>query len=64
MFIRPVDLAIDTPGLLALDTAFATDRIYTVAATEASFTLVERAITPPLCKHFSLADELGEDPLW
>ena len=62
--IRPVDLPSDCASLLELDTAFITDRIYTLAATEASFTLVERAVTPPLRKHFSLAEELGEDRLW
>ena len=64
MIVRPVDLNTDRVGLLTLDTFFVTDRIYAVAATAASFALIESAVTPPLCKYFSLADELGDDRLW
>ena len=48
MLVRPIALPIDRAGLLALDTAFVTDRIYQVRAEAVSFALVETAIIPPL----------------
>ena len=62
--IRPVVLPRDSVQLLALDTSFTTDRMYTVQAHAASFTLVEQAVASPIRKTFPLADELGDDRLW
>ena len=64
MLVRPIALPIDRAGLLALDTAFVTDRIYQVRAEAVSFALIETAIIPPLHKSFPLQDELGNDRLW
>ncbi len=62
--IRPVNVPRDRARLLALDTSFVTDRIYTVQASAASFTLVEQAVAPPIHKAFPLDDDMGDDRLW
>lgn len=62
--LRPVRLPADEQALLRLDTSFVTDRIYRVASTPASFTLIEEPISPPLRKSFDLASELGAERLW
>jgi ribosomal protein S18 acetylase RimI-like enzyme len=64
MLIRPVHLPADRSALLRLDTSFTTNRVYHVQATPLSFTLMEKAVQPPLCKAFSLADELDAERLW
>lgn len=62
--VRPVRLPEDHAALVQLDSSFTTDRVYRVAATPTSFTLVEEAVAPPLRKDYPLDDELGEDRLW
>lgn len=48
----------DRASLMALDTSFTTDRIYSLQRTGRSFSLEEVAISPPVSKSYRLADDL------
>jgi GNAT superfamily N-acetyltransferase len=52
----------DREPLLALDTAFTTDRIYCVVATERSFALETAVVTPPLRKAYDLTEHIDHLP--
>lgn len=58
MNIRPVVWTADIPALCALDTSFATDRIYAVDRQPLAFTLTEREISPLTKTVCNLADEI------
>jgi GNAT superfamily N-acetyltransferase len=45
----------DQAHLTRIDTAFATDRIYDVHSSPQGFTLVERAVAPPLIKRYDVS---------
>jgi ribosomal protein S18 acetylase RimI-like enzyme len=62
--IRPIRLPEDQGAVLQLDTSFTTERIYRVAATALSFTLVEESIQPALYKSFALTDEFETERMW
>lgn len=57
--LRPVRWPADRAALLALDTAFVTERIYQVQGDEWSLALAETVVAP-LHKAFPLADELAD----
>jgi GNAT superfamily N-acetyltransferase len=48
----------DREGLLALDTAFTTDRIYRIVAAKRSFALETAVVTPPLHKAYDLTEHI------
>lgn len=59
--VRPVEWPRDAEAIAALETAFTTDRIYQVERQPLGFTLVERAVVPPLTKSVChLAEEIEE----
>lgn len=62
--IRPVNLPTDRAALLALDCSFVTERVYRVARSTDSFSLIEERVSSPLRKVFPLADDLGTARTW
>jgi hypothetical protein len=60
--VRGLQWPDDREGLLALDTAFTTDRIYHVVATERSFVLDTVVVTPPLRKAYDLQEHVDQLP--
>jgi ribosomal protein S18 acetylase RimI-like enzyme len=52
----------DRQAILALDTSFATERVYRVVGTAQSFALHDTAIAPPLHKIYDLASEVERFP--
>lgn len=60
--LRALQWPDDREGLLALDTAFTTDRIYRVVATEQSFVLETVVVTAPLRKAYDLTEHVDHLP--
>jgi ribosomal protein S18 acetylase RimI-like enzyme len=60
--LRALQWPDDREGLLALDTAFTTDRIYRVVATERSFGLETVVVTPPFHKAYDLNEHMDYLP--
>jgi ribosomal protein S18 acetylase RimI-like enzyme len=60
--LRTLNWPADRDGLLALDTSFTTERVYRVTGADASFTLEEETVDPPLRKVFDLVDEVESLP--
>lgn len=59
--IRPARYADDIAGLCALDTSFATDRVYRLEEGAFAFALVEEGVTPALTKTVCmLGDEIDD----
>ena len=60
--LRPLQWPADRAALLALDTAFETNRIYRVVHAARSFSLEVVPVDPPLRKDYGLAAELDDLP--
>ena len=60
--LRALQWPDDRAGLLALDTAFSTDRIYHVMEGDRSFALAAVSVTPPLRKDYPLANDVDTLP--
>jgi GNAT superfamily N-acetyltransferase len=60
--LRPLRWPDDRTSVLALDTSFATDRVYRLGRARRSLTLEEVPVAPPLRKSYPLAEQADELP--
>ncbi len=62
--IRKADRQRDLQAISAIDTSFETSEIFDTVVTPRSLELVERAVAPPIVKHYPMADAFAFWSTW